>query len=147
MLNIEIYYDNKEHLCNCLSQFQVCQAVQIKYLSLSWQWWTYMWLPIMILYVLNCLCWDILSPTFGCFIIVITKVHTGIVIVLSMIIILGRMLRLVKEINYILWTVLIFFCSFGNKISAFWLWYLISCPYRYGISKFQAIDKLRNFGN
>ena len=42
-----------------------------------------------------------ISP-FGCFIIMITKVHTGIVIVLSMIIILGRMLRLVKEINYIL---------------------------------------------
>ena len=39
---------------------------------------------------------------FGCFIIVINKIHTGIVIVLSMIIILGRMLRLMKEINYIL---------------------------------------------
>ena len=41
-------------------------------------------------------------PHFGCFIIVITKVRMGIVIVLSMIIILGRMLRLMKEINYIL---------------------------------------------
>ena len=41
-------------------------------------------------------------PHFGCFIIMITKVYTGIVIVLSMIIILGRMLRLVKEINYML---------------------------------------------
>ena len=51
----------------------------------------------------------LISHIFYCFIIVITKVHTGIVIVLSMIIILGRMLRLVKEINYILWTVLIFF--------------------------------------
>ena len=38
-------------------------------------------------------------PHFSSFIIAITKVHTGIVIVLSMIIILGRMLRLVKEIN------------------------------------------------
>ena len=44
----------------------------------------------------------ILSPSFDCFIIVITKVHTGIVIVLSMITMLGRMLRLVKEINCIL---------------------------------------------
>ena len=43
-----------------------------------------------------------LSLTFGCFIIVIIKVHMGIVIVLSMIIILGRILRLVKEINCIL---------------------------------------------
>ena len=41
-------------------------------------------------------------PPFACSIIVVTKVHTGIVIVLSIIIILGRMLRLVKEINYIL---------------------------------------------
>ena len=44
----------------------------------------------------------LISHIFCCIIIVITKVHTGIVIVLSMIIILGRMLRLVKEINYIL---------------------------------------------
>ena len=117
-LNIWVYYDNSEHICGCL----------------SWS------------YVSNCLCWDILSPTFGCFIIVITKVHTGIVIVLSMIIILGRMLRLLKEINYILWTVLIFFCPFGNKISAYWLWYLINCPYCCGSSKFQAIARLRNSG-
>ena len=75
---------------------------------------------------------------FGCFIILI---------VISMIIILGRMLRLVKEINYILWTVLIFFYPFGNKISASWLWHLISCPYCRGISKFQDIAKLRNSRN
>ena len=90
-LNIWVYHDNSEHICGCLLWSYMCQ---------------------------NCLCWDILSPTFGCFIIVITKVHMGIVIVLLMIIILGRMLRLVKKINNILWTVLIFFCLFGNKISA-----------------------------
>ena len=118
-LNIWVYHDNSEH----------------------------MWLPIVILYVSNCLCWDILTPTFGFFIIVITKVHTDIVIVLSIIIILGRMFRLLKEINYILWIVLIFFCPFDNKISASWLWYLISYPHRCGISKFQAIAKLRNSGN
>ena len=43
-----------------------------------------------------------LTPTFSCFVIVITKIHTGILIVLSMIIMLGRMLRLMKEINCIL---------------------------------------------
>ena len=43
-----------------------------------------------------------LTPTFSCFVIMITKIHTGILIVLSMIIMLGRMLRLMKEINCIL---------------------------------------------
>ena len=43
-----------------------------------------------------------LTPAFSCFVIVITKIHTGILIVLSMIIMLGRMLRLMKEINCIL---------------------------------------------
>ena len=42
------------------------------------------------------------TPTFSCFVIMITKIHTGILIVLSMIIMLGRMLRLMKEINCIL---------------------------------------------
>ena len=43
-----------------------------------------------------------LTPIFSCFVIVITKIHTGILIVLSMIIMLGRMLRLMKKINCIL---------------------------------------------
>ena len=58
---------------------------------------------------------------FGCFIIVITKIHTGIVIVLSMIIILDRMLRLMNEIKLYIMNNTNFLCPFGNKISASWL--------------------------
>ena len=77
----------------------------------------------------------LISHIFYCFIIVITKVHTGIVIVLSMIIILDRMLRLMNEIKLYIMNNTNFLCPFGNKINVSWLCYLISCPYHCGIFK------------